>query len=191
LVLLLFRPFPCSMKELSVANFGILIAYVLPGFTALWGASYFSETVQVWMGSPQADPPTVGGFLYVTLAAVGAGMTVSTVRWITVDTIHALTGLPHPRWDFSRLQEKVDGYDVLVKIHYHFYQFNANMLVAVPFLFAARGISLGWSSFFDVSLILAFLALEAIFFVGSRDALGKYYTRVAKLLGTEASEPAP
>ena len=75
------------MKELSVANFGILIAYVLPGFTALWGVSYFSETVQVWLGSSAGDAPTVGGFLYVTLAAVGAGMTVSTVRWMIVDTI--------------------------------------------------------------------------------------------------------
>lgn len=179
------------MKDLSVANFGILIAFVLPGFVVLSGVSYFSETVQVWLGSPQGDSPTVGGFLYVTLGAVGAGMTVSTVRWMIVDTIHALTGLPHPRWDFSRLQENVEGYDVLVRIHYHFYQFNANMLVAVPFLFAARSLSLGWSSLLDVLLILAFLALEAIFFVGSRDALRKYYTRVSKLLGTEPAEPNP
>jgi len=184
-----FGQISSRMKELSVANFGILIAYVLPGFTALWGVSYFSETVQVWLGSSPGDAPTIGGFLYVTLAAVGAGMTVSTVRWMIVDTIHALTGLPHPRWDFSRLQDNVDGYDVLVRIHYHFYQFNANMLVAAAFLFVARCISLGWSSFFDVPVVLGFLALEVIFFVGSRDTIRKYYSRVAKLLGTERGQP--
>ena len=179
------------MREISVANFGILIAFLLPGFTALWGASYFSETVRVWLGSSQGDAPTIGGFLYVTLAAVGAGMTVSTVRRMIIDTIHALTGLPHPRWDFSRLQEKVDGYDVLVRIHYHFYQFNANMLIAVAFLYVARCVSLGWPSLLDIRADLAFLAVGTIFFIGSRDTLAKYYTRVAKLLGTEGGELAP
>lgn len=114
-----------SVKEISVANFGILVAYLLPGFTVLWGVAYFSDAVRTWLGSTESCPPTVGGFLYITLAAVGAGMTVSTVRWIVLDTLHAWSGLPHPSWDFSRLQDKVAGYDVLVKIHYHFYQFHA------------------------------------------------------------------
>src|ERR1043166_8838461 len=100
------------MKEVSSDNFGLLIAFLLPGFTALWGISYFSETVSRWLTQSGAAAPTVGGFLYITLASVAAGVTVSTVRWGVLDTIHRWTGLPQPRWDFSRLPDKVAAYNV-------------------------------------------------------------------------------
>ena len=34
---------------LSNENFGLVIAYILPGFVALWGVSYFSPTVESWI----------------------------------------------------------------------------------------------------------------------------------------------
>jgi hypothetical protein len=41
------------MTEMSQKNFGLLIAYLLPGFVVLWGISFFSPTVQSWLtGSP-------------------------------------------------------------------------------------------------------------------------------------------
>ena len=95
------------MIEVSSSNFGLLIAFPLPGFVVLWGAGYFSETVRVWLSTSGDSAPTVGGFMYVTLASVAAGVTVSTVRWAIIDTIHRWTGLPPPTWDFSRLQENV------------------------------------------------------------------------------------
>ncbi len=68
------------MSELSEKNFGLLIAYVLPGFVTLWGISHFSPTVESWIASSQHGAPTVGGFLYVTLASLAAGLTVSEAR---------------------------------------------------------------------------------------------------------------
>ena len=61
------------MTEVSATNFGLLIAYRVPGFTALWGTSYFSETVRHWLSGSGATTPTVGGFMYITLASVAAG----------------------------------------------------------------------------------------------------------------------
>lgn len=58
------------------SNFGLLVAFVLPGFTVLWGASYFLETVRHWLAGA-GTTPTVGGFMFVTLASVAAGVTVS------------------------------------------------------------------------------------------------------------------
>lgn len=47
-----------------------------------------------------------------------------------VDTIHHATGLRLPAWDFSlRLQ----AYQLLVEFHYRYYQFFANMLIALAF----------------------------------------------------------
>ena len=68
--------------------------------------------------------------MFVTLASVAAGVTVSTVRWLVIDTIHHWTGLPQPAWDFSRFQDRVGAYNVLNDIHYKFYQSHANGLGA-------------------------------------------------------------
>ena len=111
------------MKEVSTSNFGILISNLVPGFAVLWGASYFSETVRVWLGNSPVNAPTVGGFLYVTIASVASGLTVSSVRWLIIDAIHHRTGIRQPQWDFSRLQENITAYRTLVEIHYHFGSF--------------------------------------------------------------------
>lgn len=180
--------FLCFMKEVSSSNFGLLIAFLLPGFMVLWGASYFSETVKHWLSGSNASAPTVGGFMYVTLASVAAGVTASTVRWAVIDTIHHWTGLPRPRWDFFRLRDNVGAYNLLNDNHYRFYQFHGNALIALLFVYVARRVDegvftarVGW---FD----LGFAILSVILFVGSRDTLRKYYVRVSQLLGDGTPE---
>jgi hypothetical protein len=171
------------VKDVTGNNFGILIAYVLPGATALWGVSYLSSTLRTWMGSVGANAPTLGGFLYVTLAAVAAGMTASTVRWLLVDTIHHLTGIPRPQWDFSLFDQKVAGYDMLGEVHYRHYQFYGGTLVSLVFSWFCRRIALGfWSAPLEW-LDLGLLVLGAIFFAGSRDTFRKYNQRLEMLLG--------
>ncbi len=176
------------MDDFSQRNFGLTIAYVLPGFVALWGVGLFSPTVQAWLEGSPAKTPTVGGFLYVTVASLGTGLTVSLVRWAVIDTVHRWTGIADPGWDFSRLQENIAAFETLVEIHYRYYQFYANSLVALLFLYGARRAAfgvfssgLGWTD-------LGFALLAGIFFAGSRDTLRKYYTRVAKLLGTAPAD---
>ena len=77
-----------------------------------------------------ADAPTIGGFLYLTVASLAAGMTVSAIRWAVVDTLHSLTGLPLPPLDFSRLGKNVAAYGLLIQIHYVHYQFYSNEAIA-------------------------------------------------------------
>lgn len=172
------------MRDVTNNNFGLLIAYVLPGLTVLWGASHFSPTLRSWLASNPTDSPTVGGFLYVTLGSVAAGMMVSTIRWLLIDGVHHLTGLKEPAWDFSRLGPNVAAFDVLIRIHYQFYQFNANLLVAILFTYVMRKSTLetfvvfGWE---DVAWLLAAVVL----FAGSRDTLRKYHQRVELLLSDE------
>ena len=69
------------MRDLTRDNFGLLIAYLLPGFVALWGAAYHVEAVQSWLRSTAPDAPTIGGFLYATLASTALGLVISAVRW--------------------------------------------------------------------------------------------------------------
>ncbi len=170
------------MRDVTSHNFGLLIAYILPGMTALWGASYFSPTIRVWLGSAPADAPTVGGFLYLTIAATAAGLVASTVRWAVIDTLHHLTGVPRPKWNFSRLQRNISAFNLIVEHQYRYYQSYSNMVVSLVFLYAARRSSLGLTPIVDWTDITLFV-LIFIFFLGSRDTICKYVERGDMLFG--------
>ena len=174
------------MRPISTSNFGLLIAYLLPGFTCLWGLSYVSDTVRSWLGTNPTDAPTVGGFLCVTLASVAAGLTVSTLRWLVIDTIHHWTGVPRASWDFSRLQQNVAAYDVIIEYKYRYYQFYANTLIALVVVCVSRRVSFGFWSTAIGWLDLGFLLLGVIFFLASRDTYRKYLSRGDMLLGRGA-----
>lgn len=177
------------MRQVSDRNFGLLIAYLLPGFVTLWGASFFSEPVRSWLGASSVGAPTVGGFLYVTVASVAVGLMVSVVRWMVVDSLHFMTGIRKPNWDFSRLHERLGAFEGLVENHYRYYQFYSNMLVAIVFTYVARQLSVGtWKGrpdWWDVG----FLVAGVVLLVGSRDALAKYHNRAAELLGKKGVAP--
>ncbi len=174
------------MQDLAGRNFGLLIAYVIPGFIVLWGVGLVDDRVAEWLSGPAIEAgPTIGGFLYVTIASIGLGMTASAVRWLVVDTIHHLTGLTRPRWSDQPLHERIAGYTWIIENHYRYYQFYGNSAVALFFtalVWRATtpevGNDLGW---IDASLI----ALEAVLLAGSRSALELYYRRAASLLGPD------
>lgn len=169
------------MHSVSNTNFGPLVAYLVPGATALLGFSPFSQTLRSWFAKAPDGTPTIGGFLYLTVASLAAGMTVNAVRWALIDTVHARTGLSPPRLHFSRLADRVEAFALLIEIHYHHYQFHANMAVALAAAYVGYRASLG--GILPLALPdLAFVVLEAIFIATSRDTLRKYYTRTGQLL---------
>lgn len=165
-------------------DFGLVIAYLLPGFTVLWALTYLTDALDPWFGQLPVSPPTVGGFLYVTVASIGAGITISTVRWLIIDSLHRWTGLRTPQWDFSLLRDSVAAFGMIVDHQYRYYQFYSNSLVALAVVFIARRWALGlWTTWGLMDFGL--LALEVVFFLGSRDTLRRYYTRAGQLLHKE------
>lgn len=172
-----------ATEETSLTNFGLLIAYVLPGFTALEGFPLFVSPRPAWGTS--GDPnTTLTAFLSGTVMAVAAGLTVSTVRWFVVDSLHHMTGLMRPVRDFARLEKSVAAYEFLGLIHYRYYKFYANMVVALVWSYLARDYALGWKGLLD-------FLLAALFFLASRDTLRKYYGRTADLLSPAEPQNSP
>ena len=167
-----------TVRELNTSNFGIVIAWLIPGFITLCGLSLLSPELARWLNGSASGALTVGGFLYVTLASLTLGLIVSTIRWATVDVIHHRSGLARPSLKFSRLQSRTTAFLMLVEHRYRFYQFYANSAVAVLvattcWLLAGR--SLG--------VPLLSTVIEAILLAGSRDSLRGYYEEAAQLLG--------
>jgi hypothetical protein len=172
------------MNTLSNQNFGLIIAYLLPGFVSLWGMSYFSPVVESWIDVQQpSGSPAVAGFMFATLASLAAGVTVSAVRWAVIDHLHHATGIVPPDWKFAHLEGRLQGYLTLVENHYRYYQFYSNMFVAAAFAYSARLVE-GPAFLRPVAATCGFLALEMTLFAGSRDTLQKYYDRTRQLLSS-------
>lgn len=176
------------MPSITNDNFGPLVAYLVPGATVLLGWSPFSPTIRSWFAVAPADAPTIGGFLYLTVASLAAGMIVSAMRWAVVDPLLGLLGVRRPALDFSKLGRNVDAFVLLIEIHYRHYQFYANMLVATPMAYLGYRASMGylapvgWPD-------LADLVLEGLFLATARNTLGNYYARSQQLLSEGPARP--
>jgi hypothetical protein len=144
-------------QEDSGANFGLLIAYVLPGFTAMQGLPFLTNSsAAAWGTVGGAAGPTLPSILSGTVAAIAVGLTVSTFRWLLIDTLHYWTGLRPPPWDFALLEKNVAAFELLLQSHYRYYKFYANMVVALICAFATGGYALGLRG-------LVYLALAGLF----------------------------
>jgi hypothetical protein len=164
-----------SGKGGSPGNFGLLIVYIIPGFTALQGLPSPSTALSAKAFIGSGGEASLAGFLYVTVEAITAGLIVSAVRWLIVDTLHHRTGVRRPLLDFSALDRNVAALELLAQSHYWFFQFYANMVVALVWAYCTVSEvreARGW----------VYGLLAALFFLASRDALKKYYERTGAVL---------
>lgn len=172
-------------RDSTLQQFGLVIAYLLPGIVLLQGSAYLGLLEIIPVTVRLESNLSLGGFLSSTLAALGLGMTISAVRWLLIDTIHHRTGLQAPQWNFTRLTERVAAFDLIVEHYYRYYQFYANTLVSFLILWVVYRIQQGLAlwSFLD----LLFLLLIGIFFSASRDSLKRYYDRGGQLMASPQS----
>jgi hypothetical protein len=169
-------------SESSFNDFGLFIAYVLPGLAAILGVARYYPTPEPWLGMAPDREPTIAGVISLTAAAAAVGLTLSTVRWFVIDRIHHATGLRPNSWDFAKLGAREAAFSRLVQVHYNFYQFYANAIVAATVTLFARHASTGlaWMRIDRWDGLI--VTLVALFFAASRDALRRYYVRVGQLL---------
>ena len=165
------------MKDVTDKNFGVIIAFLLPGFILLWGLSYSSVEVATWLAKASAtDSPSVGGFLYATLASLALGLLISAIRWAAFDNI-LLIGLP--AIDFSKLKDKdvFSAFTGVVENHYRYYQYYSNTLVAVILGFAS------YARYQKPTATMWFIMVvtAVILLLASRDCLKKYRQRAAAI----------
>jgi hypothetical protein len=169
------------MKDITDKNFGVIIAFWLPGFILLWGLSFSVPDVSVWLAKSSAnDAPSVGGFLYATLASLSLGLMISAVRWLIVDSfLHCTTTLP--MIDFSKLKDKdaFAAFQGIVENHYRYYQYYSNTLIAVISAFAVYLVhgkeKPSWQLWVGVVVLIVILLLA------SRDSLKKYHERASAI----------
>jgi hypothetical protein len=166
--------------ETTNRQFGLIVAYLLPGFIALGGFALLMPEVADWL-QPVEGESGIAPSVYTVMAATALGMILSCFRWLLIDHVFAWTGITPPEWEFERLEQRLPAFDYFVEYHYRYYQFYANTFIAVLWTYALNR-WLGTSAFLGVVTDAAVLLFSAALLAGARDALRKYYQRTNRLL---------
>ena len=162
-------------------SFGLIIAFVVPGMIGLYAASFPVPALRDWFGIASSQPPTVGGFLFVNVAAAGAGVLLSGVRWLVLE--RWWWGEEDPGGGVSLAERRRSElvYQNLVAQFYDFYLFYGNTLVALIVLYATWALTgeLHWGlAWGGGALAIAILVLER----SARNSFERFHARRANLL---------
>jgi hypothetical protein len=120
--------------DLFSKSFDHLLAFVLPGLVVLWGYSYVDPNgLGAWFVTASTTNTSVGGFLFLLLAALGVGVFVSGVKSLVFERWFRLFPEPPPFDEKRRTESGVlEAYADARHNHYYYHLFYANMLCAAP-----------------------------------------------------------
>ncbi len=163
----------------SLNDFGLVIAYVIPGFAFLFGCSAYVHDLHALKQALDIGSLTVAALVILIILAVASGLLVQTIRWLLIDSIHHNSGIKPGSWDFKYLSEQMMAFERLTENHYRFYQFYSGMVVSLVWILGNRVSRVG--ALFESTNILL-LGLSILMFLGSRDTLRKYYQRLNSIL---------
>jgi hypothetical protein len=148
------------MKDVTTTSFGLLIAYLLPGAVALYGAVFwFPSLAEVYrtLLSAKSDATL---FLLIAIAALVIGLLINTARWLFFErTICKGYGLSPDVFRSFTDEHKLQAFLLVIEETFRYQQFLGNIAIQTPFLY------LSWLKWYDPSLIGDgwFLALTIIF----------------------------
>src|SRR5262245_28082184 len=181
-------------EDLFSKSFDHLLAFVLPGLVAIWGYSYWDPAgLGAWFHTAATAETTIGGFLFLVLAALAVGVFMSGARWLLLENLLHVFPSPPALKDERRAEDGVrEAYADARHNHYYYYLFYANMFCALPVVFIGWKLNQNpapsWSEFFWK--LGAFVAAEVVLFSSARNAISRFKTKAVKILGiAEGGEP--
>ena len=124
------------MKEITEKNFGVIIAFWLPGFLFLWGLSFSLPSVASWLATSTASGGAkVGEFLFATVASLAVGLVINAIRWAFVQELllYGLTRLRRANINYGSLTNKdvLSAFNGAIENNYRYYQYYSNAFVAI------------------------------------------------------------
>jgi hypothetical protein len=177
-------------------NFGVIIAFLLPGFLLLWSASASSPQIGAWLNAAsEGNGGTVGGFLYATLASLALGLLISAVRELGLDWLHHRTGVKRLTVSFSNLArpDALAAFQGAIENYYRYHQYYGNTLVAVFLGFCLRLYDANFNGGEQPSVPLWIGAVvgSTVLFFASRNMLTRFEERATQILSADAKPERP
>jgi hypothetical protein len=188
-----------TVRDLVAENFGIVVAYVVPGGVALLAGMYASPGLKGWVSQAAGEATTFGGFLILVTVALGLGMIVQAARFFFFERFLTWRRLPGS----SRIKDRYPdlfrerashstrrepevraAFRELSEAHYRFYQCHGGLFIAGPAAFVSwwywRPSSAGVVKLAVVGALL--LLAEVALFEAALDALKRNRERERDIL---------
>jgi hypothetical protein len=145
------------------------------------GVSYSFPSIATWLAaSSGSDAPTVGGFLYATLASLAVGLVINATRWVFVQEIllYGVTRLPRARINYGGLTDKnvLAAFNGAIENNYRYYQYYSNAFVSIVLSLACYLTYGGGTQKSAAVWVLASVA-AGILFVACRNELAAFNKR--------------
>jgi hypothetical protein len=172
-----------TVRDLVVENFGIVIAYVVPGGAALLAGMFASSALKEWVSQAAGQATTFGGFLILTTVALGLGMIVQAARFFFFERFLAGSEMITKRYP-QLIRENADqakrrraqvraALRENTEAHYRFYQCHGGLLLVIPAIVFAWAMgrpagALAWKLWCVVAVAAL---LEVALFSSALDAL--------------------
>jgi hypothetical protein len=173
------------MTDITSTSFGLIVAFLLPGLTALMSLTFWSISVRRLFQAFLSAEANVGLFLLVVLTALTMGLLITVVRWVVFECWLCRSYKLQPG-DYVSLGQKdrLEAYRAAVDEHYRYHQFWGGMTVALVMFYA------GWWHSVHSTLdclstlwsLLVFLVLEVLMVVAAIVAYRNYVMRSKSIM---------
>jgi hypothetical protein len=180
------------MGGLSPLDFGLFMAYILPGFVAVFALTYISPWARQVFNLVLSKDSSVGATFIIFLAALAIGIIVSALRGLVLDAIQFKSGVSRlPQINLGKIRDPnvLSAFKEAINNVYRFSQFYGNMAVALTmllafkFIIAGDSIASSWAVF--TCLVITIVALV----VSHRRQLKETYVAMSKILAESISAP--
>src|SRR2546423_168178 len=121
------------MTDVTSTSFGLIIAYLLPGLSGFYAASYWSAKVADLFGKFLTAESNGGRFLIVVLVSLVVGLELSVFRFLVFEKWICRKDCLKPD-EFGALRQDalLAAFRAAVDEHYRYHQFWGAMSVVIP-----------------------------------------------------------
>jgi hypothetical protein len=154
------------MTDITTTSFGLIIAYLVPGFAGLYALAFWFSGVRKLFDTfvTTTAQSAVGPFLVVLIAALLIGLVVNSLRWAIFEWGRPDVLQPVDLRELAKDRLLLDVFLTRIDENFRHYQYGGNMAVVLPTLYV------GWlrTSWSDLGCLpkglslLVFLALELV-----------------------------
>lgn len=180
------------MKDVTSTSFGLLIAFLLPGFSGFCALTFYSCQVRGILAKFWEAKSDVGSFMLVLLLSLVIGLLLTQIRWLIFE--RALCRKDRlGRDDLAELRDeaKFVAFRAAVDETYRYHQFFGGMAVVIP-IFYVGWVRESWPTLTRCNLGLTlglFIILEALTIYGAMYAYRNFIVWAGSILKVEHKQP--
>jgi hypothetical protein len=125
------------MKDITTTSFGLIIAYLLPGFVGLYSLTFWFNSIKEVARTFYAAQSDLGLALVLLGAALVIGLQINALRFLLFERLLCRTLRIDPA-NFSRLMEapRLTAFTTVIEENFRYHQFFGGITLLIPPLYA-------------------------------------------------------